>query len=489
MAITRRRFLKCSGVAGAGALLGPSLFANPLVRNALASTLGDRYLVVLYLDGGNDGLNTVVPMVDDSATLRADYEAARFGGIGGIRLTPDDLAATAIGLDFDTETQLALHPGFAGFPGLPGAGGLKALYDLGKVAVMQGCGYPEYSLSHDASRVIWQTADPLALVNVEHGWVGRFLAANYGGTEIPAYVVNRQVPGELKQATTSVLAVPRLRDFGFPYDDFNPLDDGAKRAAFLAVHDTAGLAAHSALSFVGDNGAATLRSSESYPALHDLYEAERSGWSQQYEAIGRRTADDLREVAKVIYGVTQAVPNVHARLFRVSNEGYDTHSNQGGATGLHFDLHAEVASALKVFYDDCADMGVADKVTVVVWSEFSRRIQQNSNGTDHGSQGPMFVVGGTVNGGVYGKHPNIDVLALDGEGNTPYTQVAGAFRSTDFRDVYGTILKHWLGMPHATILGDVLPYDTGDEVTPATHWTAENFDLTNPANGQPLFLP
>jgi uncharacterized protein (DUF1501 family) len=102
----------------------------------------------------------------------------------------------------------------------------------------------------------------------------------------------------------------------------------------------------------------------------------------------------------------------------------------------------------------------------------------------------MFVLGGKVNGGVYGKHPNINLLALDQQGNTPYTQAAGAFRSTDFRDVYGTVLKHWLNMPHLAVQG-VLPYDVGDEVTAATHWTAENFDLAHPdpMNGDPLFLP
>ncbi len=119
-------------------------------------------------------------------------------------------------------------------------------------------------------------------------------------------------------------------------------------------------------------------------------------------------------------------------------------------------------------------MGVADKVCTVVWSEFSRRIEQNDNGTDHGSQGPMFIIGDGVNGGVYGNHPNIYPLALDQDGNTEYTQNANPFRSTDFRDVYGTVLKHWLNMDHGTILGSVLPIDSGD---PAYYWTQENFDL------------
>jgi len=125
-------------------------------------------------------------------------------------------------------------------------------------------------------------------------------------------------------------------------------------------------------------------------------------------------------------------------------------------------------------------MGVADKVCLLVWSEFSRRIEQNDNGTDHGSQGPMFVIGGPVTGGVYGNHPDINdgttgfPKALDNQGNTVYSQAAGPHRSTDFRDVYGTALKHWLNMPEAQILSDVLPLDSGSA---ADYWTVQNFDL------------
>ena len=116
-------------------------------------------------------------------------------------------------------------------------------------------------------------------------------------------------------------------------------------------------------------------------------------------------------------------------------------------------------------------MGAIDKVAVLVWSEFARRIPQNNNGTDHGSQGPIFVIGGSVTGGMYGNHPNIDESAWD----ETATRIAPApHRSTDFRDVYGTVLKHWLDMPPAQILGGVLQLDGGD---PATHWTVPDFDL------------
>jgi uncharacterized protein (DUF1501 family) len=471
--LTRRRFLTRSGLLAAGGLLGPGLFANPLVQRALAETLGDRYFVIVFLDGGNDGLNTVTP-VDDGSTgaLRAAYEQARDPGGGGLRLPASQLllatSASAPPLvDASSGTPLGFHPGLRG---------LRALYDLGKVAVIQGCGYPRYSLSHDESRRVWERATPYGGA-LPGGWLGRYLAANYGGADIPGVNVSSSLAGEFVQSTTSILTVDRVRDFGFPYDQRYSSDVADKRAAFLALCEEASASGHGELAYVGASARATLLSSESYPALHDLYEDARASFDAAYEDLGTSLAEDLREVAKVIYGVASGVPNVGARFFQVRNGGYDTHSDQGAgeADGQHTRLHRELGDALETFYADCADMGVADKVCVLVWSEFSRRIEQNDNGTDHGSQGPVFVVGGAVQGGVYGNHPDVRPASLDDDGNTAYSQGAGdPFRSTDLRDVYGTILTRWLGMPAGTVLGGVLPVDGGD---PAESWTAPNLDL------------
>jgi uncharacterized protein (DUF1501 family) len=468
MAITRRQFLKRTSAAAAGALLGPGLFANPFVRRAFASTIGDRYFIVLFLDGGNDGLNTVVPATNGSGTLRTAYEGVRHLGNGGLQLTPTDLASTLIGNDPNTGGQLAVHPGLVG---------LKQLYDLGKVAVIQGCGYPDYSLSHDEARGIWQTGNPLGVPALSGtGWMGRYLGKNYGSSDIPGVTISDSVAPELRQYVTSVLALQRLRDFGFPYDGQYDDDIDAKRQAFASLCASASGGAQSSDVYIGDSGTATLTSSESYPPLHPLYHANRSTFEDEYNALGTSSARGFREIAKVIYGITQSVPNVNARFFQLSNGGYDTHSDQGAATtdSQHYQLHREVGDAIKVFYDDCADMGIANKVCILVWSEFSRRIEQNDNGTDHGSQGPMFVIGGAVNGGVYGKHPNID--DLDDSGNTTYSQDPGnSFRSTDFRDVYGTVLVKWLNMPDPVASMILAP-----DPFPATnydYWTSPNFNL------------
>lgn len=468
MAITRRQFIRRTGLATAGTLLGPSLFASPFVRRAFAD-LGDRYLVVIFLDGGNDGQNTVVPVDNGGGNLRTDYEANRFN----IRLTPAQLAGTLVGNDPNTGAQLALHPGFIG---------LKQLYDAGQLAVIQGCGYPEYSLSHEEARTIWQSANPLRNGSLAGtGWVGRHLAATYGGSQIPGVCISDSISPDFRQSATSVLAINDLESFGFPWDGYNS-DEVAKAVAFQALHANASAGLQSTQQFIGNAGSATLTSTESYPALHSDYESTRAAFSQLYADIDRSVAYDLREIAKIIHGVSSGATGVTARFFSLANGGYDTHSDQGGATGQQYDLHREVGDSLKVFYDDLADMGVADKVVTVVWSEFSRRIEQNGSGTDHGSQGPMFVIGGptALNGGVYGNHPNIDDADLEDDGNTKYRQIAHPFRSTDFRDVFGTVLKHWLNMSQPQILSNILIPDS---------LAGEYWNLTNGINLDMGFLP
>jgi uncharacterized protein (DUF1501 family) len=467
MAISRRNFLRGGGIAAASSLVTPALLGNPFVRRAFADTIGDRYFVSIFLDGGNDGFNTVIPATNGGGTLRNAYDVARTTGADGLNITPAQLASTLIGLDPNTGAQLALHPALAG---------MKQLYDLGKVAVVQGCGYPRQSLSHETSRIAWENGAPPGLGNGT-GWIGRYLAANYGGSDIPGVCIRSEVPGEFRQNATSVLAARRLRSLRFPYDgDFGD-DVAGKRAAFVGLYENAAATTLPIAEYVGTSGVATLLATESYAGLHDLYVQGRDAFNTAYDDLDRGLGRNLREAAKVIYGISQNVPNVHARMMQASTGGYDTHSDQGAVQtdSRHFELLSELGDSIKLFYDDCADMGLADKVVLMVWSEFGRRVPQNDGGTDHGTQYPVFVVGGSVVGGVYGNHPNIDEAALSDDGNTVYSQdAANPFRSTDMRDVYGTILKHWLGMPHQTILQTVLPLDGGD---PAERWTTENFDM------------
>ena len=497
MAITRRQFIRRGGLVTAGSVLGPQLFGRAFLHQAFAALEdNERYVVILFLDGGNDGLNTVIP-ADDVGGLRTAYDAAR----GALNITPAELANSLIGLDPISGTRLALHPAL-NVPGSlfrngAGAGGVKALYDLGQVAVIQGCGYPNYNLSHDESRLIWQTGDPLGYSPAAAGWIGRHLAAQYTNTQIPAVNIDTAIVGEFRQIGTNVLALRDLGNFRFPFDAAYPddigdplLDFGKKAWAFRELSQLAIDGGQPSASVIGSTGIATLESTTAFESLTGLYDGDRGTFGQRYAEVGRSAALDLRDIARVIYGCEQGVPDVRARFFQLSTSGYDTHADQGGANinGQQASLHAAVGAALKVFFDDLADMGAADRVTVLIWSEFSRRIRDNGSGTDHGSQGPMFVIGGGVRGGIYGHHPNIANGALDGEGNTRYTQDANDFRATDFRDVYGTIFQHWVNLPQATVEA-LLPLDDSPEALadPAHYWRNADFDLKRGSDGLDLF--
>ena len=193
--------------------------------------------------------------------------------------------------------------------------------------------------------------------------------------------------------------------------------------------------------------------------------------------MGGRPARYLKEVAKVIYGYETGAQGVAATYFRVRQGGYDTHSNQGenAPGGRLYDLHKEVDDALQVFFADLEDMGsdIQDRVCTLLYSEFGRRVPQNDTGTDHGSAGAMYLIGNSVQGGLYGNHPDIAEESLD-RGNTLYSQdPSNPFRTTDFRDVYGNILGGYFGMAPADI-ATLLPADVGD---PNDYWTTPNFDL------------
>jgi len=463
--LTRRAFLKHSAAVAAATTCG-SWLRHPLVGAALAQAIADRFLVVLYLEGGNDGLNTVVPIENGShARLREAYEAARHEGVGGLRIAAGELANLLIPPDPGTQTGLALHPALRG---------LKNLYERGDVAILQGCGAPQYSLSHEVARRAWQLGNPLGMATPASGWLGRYLASRYEATDIPALSVRNDVAAELLQNSTNVLAIPRLQDFSFPYDSLYPADTARRRAAFLALHTEALIQTQPVLRFVGNTGAAALHTSERLPPLAHTYANERARFHHSYETAGSEISRHLREVASVLYAVKQQVPQIDLRIFEAQDHGYDTHSDQGatGSGSFHARLLQRIGDGLEIFAEDCIDMGLWDQVCVLVYTEFNRRVEQNANGTDHGSQGPLFVLGGQVNGGVYGNHPNINAAALDENGNTPYSQAGeDPFRSTDFRDVYGTLLKKWLGVAEPAL---ILPLDPGD----AQHvWALPDFSL------------
>ncbi len=440
MAITRREFMRRSALVGA-AVTAP----HPLLRAMLGAGGAwfgsgvahagppDAIIVLVQLEGGNDGLNTVIPSAAGAQRTTYDTKRPNLGvPLGNLGLT---------GIGNSGGTALALHPTMTA---------LKTLFDAGKVAVVNGVGYPNQNLSHFRSEDIWFGAlDPTAAPaeNFTTGWFGRYLgAAGFGPSTIVAVDVNETLNPIFVQPGTNTLAVRRIADFELPDDPLYP-DYAAKKAALQAAYaveadplETGGVQLE-----IGTSGDAML-------GKIDIYANVSTNWPSNLNGLGGSLGTSMKQVSSILrYDVLNPGSPTGARFFHVRLGGFDTHTQQQAdlVTGAQPIRLQRVADSLKAFYDDMVDLGIANKVLLVTFSEFGRRVAENGNGTtagtDHGAASPLFVVGDAVNGGLYGTFPNLN--DLDG-GNTKW--------NVDFRQVYATIIDKWLLTPgaHVPILND-----------------------------------
>ena len=396
MTIDRRTFLKCSLCAPAAAVV-PAV----LMRAAFAAAPSDRVFVLLRLGGGNDGLNTVVPFEQD-----AYYNARPALGIGKGRIVE---LAGGVGLN-------------------PGLAPMRAAWEAGDLAVIQGVGYERPDRSHFVSTDIWHTAsrDPQSR---RTGWAGRALDAQAGtfGDRIPALHLGDE-PLSLALVGETVV-VPSVRDA----ERFT-VRGGAKAAAVLE-RLAAGKPGSDILETIRGSAQRAYRTSE---RLSESLKGtrERAGYPQT--PLGRR----LWQIARLVEG------GLGARIYAASLDGFDTHSRQAP---VHDALMNTLGSALGAFYDDLKRNGMNDRVVLMTYSEFGRRVKENrSLGTDHGAAAPMFVMGGAAKGGLVGDHPSLTDLR-DGD----------LKHHTDFRQAYATILERWFDVDARKILGakyDPLPF-------------------------------
>ena len=393
-------------------------------------------LVVIQLEGGNDGLNTVIP-IDDAGSVaqRTLYEAAR----PTLAVPVANLAATEIDTDPAKGTRLALHPSMTA---------LKTLYDAGVVAVVTGVGYPNPSLSHFRSEDIWFSANPAASSST--GWFGRYLDSAYGPSDLVSVDVNETLSPIFVCQHCKVLAVRRLADFVLPDDPLYP-DLAAKKAALDAMYaiEADPMETSDVQLEIGTSGDVLLGKIDDYAAVG-------TSWSSHLDAVGVELARRLKQVASVIrYDASGPSSPIGARFFHVRLGGFDTHTQQGTLTGAQPTRLQRIAASMKAFYDDMVDLGVAAKCLMMTFSEFGRRVAENGSsgtaGTDHGAASALFVVGAPVSGGVYGTVPALN--DLDGSGNLKF--------NVDFRQVYATIIDKWLAGPgaHVSLLPGA-PYTT-----------------------------
>ena len=393
--LTRRSLLQAGALAAAPLMFAPAAFGQ-----SRPSSDG-RILVVLELSGGNDGLNTVIPYGDD-----AYYRHRPKIGIRPNRVRKLD-------------DHFGLSNGMAGF---------ERLWKDGKLAIVHGCGYADPSFSHFTSMAYWHTAAPNS--GEPYGWVGRL--ADQMAPAAPAnFLINIGATQSLAVRARSHVPVVFDNPDNFTREMF--FEEGAVLKAAPEARKTANASQGYLLDIA--------RSANDSSAL------VRKAWSDYRSPVDYGITDlGLRRVAAMI------AAGMPARLYYTAyaNNAFDTHVTQNE---LQPRLLTYTSDAVYAFMQDMERIGRADDVTVMVFSEFGRRVPENTSlGTDHGAANVMFTVGKRVKGGHYGERPSL--TRLDAGDNLPFT--------TDFRRVYATMAQTWLGQPATPSLlnGAFKPFDT-----------------------------
>lgn len=423
---TRRTFLRSTALGGALSWTVPSFLAGTFDR--LHAEAADQptqavtgkdapILVVLQMAGGNDGLNTVVPFTDD------DYHRAR----PRLGLKPDAV------LKLDDTT--GLHPALKG---------LKSLHDDGLLGVIQAVGYPNPNRSHFRSTDIWMTAsDSDRFENL--GWLGRYFDnACAGADPIVGISVGRQSP----------LAFAARQPTGVAVESNGGSRSRARREDMTGMADMADEPGDDPAMLTDSGGAGgsidTVSGSKDRTSPLDFLERttlDARVSSEQIRAVtaqarnsasypASRLANDLKLVAQLIAG------GMPTRVYYVSQGGYDTHTNQAPA---HQRLLGELGDTLQAFITDLRALGQLDRVLVMTFSEFGRRVAENaSGGTDHGAAAPLFLLGRRIKPGLLGASPSL----------APRDLLKGDVRfQTDFRAVYASVLEQWLQTASSPVLG------------------------------------
>lgn len=391
---SRRSFLRGLGMAGGASML---FGANPLSALAaspfgfaLNSSNSDRILVLIRLKGGNDGLNTVIPLFDYGT-----YIANR----PNIGIPQNEV----VGLN----DSFGLHPQM---------NDLMPLWNEDKMKIIHSVGYPDQNLSHFRSSDIWGSASDADMTDTS-GWLGRFITNQY-----PDYLTNPpEIPPAIQIGGTGSIIFndTEQNNLSVSVRDPNELFEIAQSGQLYPLDNLPDCFYGEQLEFMRINANATFIYAEAIKAAYDSSTTDGdylNGMNSQ-----------LSLVARLIKG------NLGTKLYMVTVDGFDTHANQ---PNQHANLLYQISNTLPVFFQDLAAANKDQDVLVMTVSEFGRRIGQNaSNGTDHGSAAPLMMFGAGLNGsGFVGTPP--DLQNTDANGNLAF--------HTDFREIYATVLENWL---------------------------------------------
>ena len=407
MAISRRLFIR-NGVATISLGVTAPAFLTAIAQ---AQGIRTRNLVVVYLGGGNDSLNTLISYQDSSYYSRRPTIAIPAGQV------------LQVGTDASGRT-LGLHPRL---------GGLLSVFNEGRLALVQRTGYQNSSRSHFEATDIWGTANPQS--STGPGWLGRYLDTLPRPIDaLAAWNTTAETPHALLSALSGVPAIPNAGTYTFASPNRGTAAQQERTAAQIMASNPASGRPH--LAFVN---------SASLGAIETL---DRVALAQAYTPTVVYPNEGFAQALRTVAGAI--VRGIGTRVFWLSTGGYDTHSGQGAqGAGAYGNLMGTLGDGLGAFYNDIRNQGLAADTTAIVFSEFSRRISENgSGGTDHGAAGLMMVLGGSVRGGLHGTAP---VLA---PGNPTLENNSGDVHyETDFRSVYTRLLETWLGVNPVPILG------------------------------------
>jgi uncharacterized protein (DUF1501 family) len=432
---TRRKFLRTSMLGAAATwtlpvFLEKTFFAlDALAADAATQIVTGKdgtILVVLQMAGGNDGLNMVVPYADDA------YHVAR----PRLRLSADQV--------LKIDNHIGLNPKLAG---------LKSLYDEGHAAIVQGVGYPNPNRSHFRSTEIWQTASD-ADRTASDGWLGRYFDNCCAGADPTVGVaIGEETPQAFAAKNPTGVTFSRPEQFRFRPSEPGNGQLSAEEIFFRQLNETGG-GEESGIAASNAGGSIGTISGKTNNDLSTLDFLERTALDAQLSsdkilAIARKykssvmypqgqLAASLNIIARMIAG------GLGTRVYYASQGGFDTHAGQ---INTHERLMGEFNDAVTAFVADLKQQGNFERVLLMTFSEFGRRVQENANsGTDHGAAAPMFVLGGAVKAGSFGKYPSLTDLD---RGDLKF--------NTDFRSVYGTVLDRWLKAPSEIVLGRKFP--------------------------------
>jgi len=383
--------------------------SSPFLRAAARGVGEGRVVVLIQLNGGNDGLNTVIPLESYDAYYKARTNIA----------IPQDKVLRLQGIE-----TTGLHPAMPE---------LQQLYNAGKLTIVQGVSYPQPNFSHFRATDIWLTGADAGQI-LPTGWAGRYLDEQY--PQFPHNYPNPDMPDPLAIQVGSLVS-PALQGpaltMGMAISNPNNFYDLINDRSAPAPPTRAG----DQLAYIREMAVKT----DQYAGVIKTAAQKVTRQSDCYPAPGKNPlADQLKIVARLIAG------GLKTRIYLVSMGGFDTHAKQtettDTTTGNHAKLLARLSEAINAFQDDLNGLQIEDRVIGMTFSEFGRRIQSNaSGGTDHGAAAPVFIFGGKVQSGIIGQNPALpDKVTVNDNLAMQY----------DFRAIYSTLLEKWFLADQAT---------------------------------------